>query len=1033
MTGRSGLQLARLLAAAAVLLGAAYVLSWRILWDGPVGSDTPYQLHLVNWVAQSFPRIDWWYRWDGSGIPYREGYPLAVHWLTVAISRATHLGLGEAMQVVQFAINPLCALGVYGFCAFRLKHRLAGVVAGLLYLLSPMAWTFLVDWGFYANQAGTVLFMPIMIALDIFFESWLSSERGWRFRLSALAVMALTALIGVISPAIIGAPLLLIPAYALAVRQGGARLRLKWLVVTTPLLTGGAVLLAAFWALPLNDYLHLVGSRQPPPVYSPDLIHLWSLGQVLQLHPIRTAIIQDRTSLSPAVWIPALIGIVAALWDGRIRAFLALIAFGLVSMTVQWFYAATFDLPLFNYLVTFRAGMLYLQFLVPLLAGLGLVTLPQLGARYIARRLRIQPRAHGPIAAAVAGLALAAGALGVSAFALHVQDYPHRVAYGAFEPDVRDLWNHHRDDRCLVLDARAFPLCGSRTLSETFSVGELIDACRDRFGNLRTQVPLCEALQNIRQPQWDSADDPLVATTLAWCSANRDPVCEARFYSLADQILSPEQWRPPTTGCHLDPTDCRARKEVDQQYATLFPTPPQRAIVDAHVPALLKGFHQLNGGGQGYGYNFQLLPSPELDNWLIGSLLMRGGTEVKAQLTQLTGADAVVLGETQADLAGDYEQLGWKRISSAPLIYVPPHPSGLAAEWPSATTVLVVGGIPETLSHPYNDVFEQATQGMIPFSDGWLVRGGSPYIDDYSLAELSRYHALVLYGYRYHDAQRAWNLLDQFVSRGGSLYVETGWQYHDPDWNAASGPAVLPVDGLHWDALDPKPQVMVAGQADPNWGPMRYRDTGWGASSAASVRPGADSLVSVAGRVVVARWTRGGGRVLWSGMNLMAHAQSNPSSDEATFLADQWSWLLGQPADPPQQSVDPRWVSNDEVTLPLTEATGPVSILFKESAAPGWSAELQWPGGSKKVRIDAAEMDYMLVQLDSVPADAQLVFRYGPTIRTMAWWTISLVTLGLLLLWLLRPELALAARGQAQRFGMMAVHRLRTRLRWDEE
>src|SRR5438105_13528258 len=128
----------------------------------------------TNWFASGFPAIDWWYRWDAGGVPYHEGYPLAVHWLTVALSRIARLGLSNAMQVLQFAITPLCAIGVYAFCALRLKRPLVGLVAGGLYLLSPMVWTFLVDWGFYANQAGTVLFMPILIALDVFFEQWAS-------------------------------------------------------------------------------------------------------------------------------------------------------------------------------------------------------------------------------------------------------------------------------------------------------------------------------------------------------------------------------------------------------------------------------------------------------------------------------------------------------------------------------------------------------------------------------------------------------------------------------------------------------------------------------------------------------------------------------------------------------------------------------------------------------------------------------------------------------------------------------------------
>ena len=48
-------------------------------------------------------------------------------------------------------------------------------------------------------------------------------------------------------------------------------------------------------------------------------------------------------------------------------------------------------------------------------------------------------------------------------------------------------------------------------------------------------------------------------------------------------------------------------------YRDLFSSPPQRALVDAHVPLLLMDFHGLTGGAQAYTYNFQLPASPELD------------------------------------------------------------------------------------------------------------------------------------------------------------------------------------------------------------------------------------------------------------------------------------------------------------------------------------------------------------------------------------------------------------------------------------
>src|SRR2546423_621402 len=100
----------RLLVAAALLGMIAWVLSWRLLWEGPAGSDTLFHLQLATWVSASWPRIDWWFRWDASGLSYREGYPLAAHWVVAGLSRAGHLGIAGALQTIQFLVSPLCAV-----------------------------------------------------------------------------------------------------------------------------------------------------------------------------------------------------------------------------------------------------------------------------------------------------------------------------------------------------------------------------------------------------------------------------------------------------------------------------------------------------------------------------------------------------------------------------------------------------------------------------------------------------------------------------------------------------------------------------------------------------------------------------------------------------------------------------------------------------------------------------------------------------------------------------------------------------------
>jgi hypothetical protein len=390
--------------------------------------------------------------------------------------------------------------------------------------------------------------------------------------------------------------------------------------------------------------------------------------------------------------------------------------------------------------------------------------------------------------------------------------------------------------------------------------------------------------------------------------------------------------------------------------------------------------------------------------------------------------------------------LGWQKVSSSPLTFVNRSPAGLATEWPSGNAVLVVGSDQRSSSHPYNDLFERATTGMIPFTSGWLARGQSAYVDDYTAAELARYSTLVLVGYRYHDQARAWRLLDDYVRNGGSLYVETGWQYVDPDWNLGSpAPSVLPVGELRWSALDPSAPVVVSGSGASGWGSMAYGSAGagWGASSAAtsSLRAGAEGLVSVGGRVVVARAELGRGRVVWSGMNLIAHDAGAGSTTEDRFVADLFRWLLGGPTGQVAAQSDQAlgWLDGDRAQLELAAAQGPTWVLFKESFAPGWSAELRWPSspgvaaGALEVPITDGELDMMLVRLDSVPPGAQLMFTYGPTASVYGAWVLSGASLLGLFVWVIRPRWF----GHVGSLVGRAWHRGRVRLasvlRWSED
>jgi hypothetical protein len=997
-----------------------------VLEDGPQGIDFLWHWHIASWVSTEFPGLPYWNRWDLSGVAYRDLYPILPHWLAVAISRVFGLDLFGGIQVIQFAVTPLMALGLYAFCDLRLRRPLVGIVATLLFLIDPLSWVESVDYMWFASQLGVVFLMPAVIALDWYFELWTAKKRGPRMRLAAVLFVVLSAAAGAISPAALSAPVLVLVAYALAAGRGAWW---RWLAGPVPLMTAAIVALQLFWIGPFYGFLSFVGSHAPALVFNPALVTTFDPRSLLELSPINANLDVSRFSVSPAVWLPAIVGVVYSVRDSRARVAAALALLGLGLLTFKWLYYPLGVVPGAGVFVEalYRPAAIQVRFFLPLLGGIGLCALLDTVVRWLRARgrfLRVPARATPIVLVTVLLVA------DVIAFAGHIQGFPYGFAYGpgfeatysAHGPDIRDLWLAHTDG-CRNAQP-PYQACSSTALTYTFSVTELAAACGAN-GSPRVDPPICAALgPDLAHPRWNPANDPLIGATDRWCGGHSDPVCSARFDPTWRQIFDPTRWRPLQVGCYL--ASCRAGAAGRAAAGQVFARPPQRLAVQGEVQSLASAGHELTGGADagtiavgGGGAE----PSRELYQFVENSMLKKPGVTVKQQLSAITGIDSVALGPTQAGQGADYAAMGWTETSTQPVAYQDPAPSGLASEWPGGNAVLVVGASQSSAADVYNNVFEMsASGGLVPFSRGWLVRGPTPYVDDYSAAQLGGYGTIVLLGYRYHSHDAAWTLLDAWVRAGGRLYVETGWQYVDPDWNAGSTPAVLPISSAVWGPLDASaPVILGSGPSAvtaPDFGDLHYQGAGWGASSApaSALRSGAEPVVTVGTRVVVARQALGRGLVLWSGMNLVAHATRSASASEDALVRDQLDWLLppgaaaSSGASPAQSvSLPQDWTGNASVSIPLQASSGPALVLFKESLFPGWSAELVSADGSRRaVDIVDSEYDYMLVRLDVIPGSARLEFTYRPPWTEVAAWIASALSLFVLLVWLVRPRAAAA-------------------------
>jgi len=143
-------------------------------------------------------------------------------------------------------------------------------------------------------------------------------------------------------------------------------------------------------------------------------------------------------------------------------------------------------------------------------------------------------------------------------------------------------------------------------------------------------------------------------------------------------------------------------------------------------------------------------------------------------------------------------------------------------------------------------------------------------------------------------------------------------------------------------------------------------------------------------------------------MNLIAHLETNASSDggdEMQVVADQFDWLLGgdESGSEPQRPLEVHWQGNDAASVDLAASDVPAAVMFRETLMPGWGVSLVWPGGQRELPILDAGQDFMLVRLDRAPAGSRLVYRFQPPAEVRLGEVLSVLTLLLLLLWLVRP------------------------------
>ena len=298
-----------------------------------------------------------------------------------------------------------------------------------------------------------------------------------------------------------------------------------------------------------------------------------------------------------------------------------------------------------------------------------------------------------------------------------------------------------------------------------------------------------------------------------------------------------------------------------------------------------------------------------------------------------------------------------------------------------APMVLVIGGFDNGI---YGQVFRTFMKAGIGYDTALLVEG-EHHVDDYKLEELEEFDVLFLHGYEYLDRDSGHQLLEAYIVNGGSVFIDTGWQYWTPDWQLDEVPEFFPVNSLSWTDLgkvsgfETNP-AFVTNEIDVSkFSPLIWEDEAWSVSlSPTGLKPWSSPILSIEGKPLVAYGEYGEGKIVWSGMNLISHSQTYDNAEERELIKMIIDLLTPSPNEVRAESLSFLRNHPDRVIFSLdANASKGGSILWREAFYPRWQASLFTSSGATQLPIYRAGPGFMLIPVESssTPVEVELAWQ----------------------------------------------------------
>jgi hypothetical protein len=1042
------IQLALVVGVSAFILFISFIIDPKFS-ENFSGNDVPSAYTYTVWINQTFPNIFFWYQYQGAGVSFTSGYQWLAHISAVIIHKVAEIPLSAAFATLRAAAFPISAIGIILFCWTRLEYPkqgytriLIGSIAALFFLLSPITWYWTHKWGFYAEGVSYMFIAPALLFADWYIDLEFKKSKSWKKRLSLILAGGFWSL-GFLTHFYTGsgiAHFIVIMLFSATIwnifkNKENLPVEVKTIVnededdptkkskfkislnIKESLIIGvkaglsilAVFLLFSFWRLSSYiDYTKqvalggfagdLFSSQNAESLNKP------SLGQITQLEFIAfpdQRFIFDGYSVPLTIWIFAAISL-ALSWTRSRKVWTISLAvlYGFFSYSVTSVINATYLFGPFAQVFNFRSVWTVYRIILPIAAAYGIFLIPDLISwlpDFLLRKISkytgfvsshlLKPLFIFPAMLVILFFVTKSIELDKKIFGIELKNYNSTINYlqkpniyiltaGRRNIDSRNIWQQHDENYTLLKD--------NTELQVRVNIPEMKQYCKENKDLISPVNDFCKTTE-----LGANADPQSLSSMGDYCNKlprskqiDANSWCQNFDRPLADQ-LKIENWPEITfkethqvTEAEIKEFEHLPNNPLETRYdlSGLSGSILMRSPLINPISITQVYINQLTLFSALWNYQSSVMYADQPNYQKAGIL-----TEF-AQYFGYEYVNAAVNTPRAAQLYAD--DPNWQKIGKGDWQHFQ-KPTGLLT-WNNHPRVLFIS---DSSKFTYDQFFKLANVGVLPYQNG-IIYNGSKNLDDYKLTELQNFNLIILAGYKYKNAKSAHELVDQYIKNGGNVFIDTGWQYQNDDWQIKSNvPEFFPTNKIEWKETNINSTLEIddASKIDyqvnkKDLGKISILDQKWNVSSASDVRSDASVILYTDGNPVMIARNYQKGKIVWSGLNIIPHIEggNNQNEGEIKVFAKALSWLLPscQNCNTDTYPYKIERPNPDNIYFTLDQTTSEATTFYwRESFHPKWKASLINNNKNQNLQIYRAGPRMMGIVVPPVQSGAQITLK----------------------------------------------------------